>query len=197
MAGRRLTLALAAALLAAIAFGVYAYQGRGQSGPALADSPLAVDFPLFSAGDSFEGNALTGITRRLDKADVVDAANANFVGFRYGDCEAGDDGSGCTGPLQIQIWPACERTRSSYTMGGEPMPREDLRVRGAPASFFEEGQRLEIYTGRATIVLFGLGREQLKRAAHALRGVAGSSAQPGDSLPAPAVGALEGKLACQ
>jgi hypothetical protein len=81
-------------------------------------------------------------------------------------------------------------------MGGEPMPREDLVVRGAPASFFEEGQRLEIYTGRTTIVLFGIGPEQLKRAAHSLRGVAGSSVQPGASFPAPAAGALEGKLAC-
>jgi hypothetical protein len=196
MAGRRFTLALAVALLAAVAFGVYAYQGRGQSAPTLADSPLAVDFPLYSAGDSFEGNALTGITRRLDKADPVDAATANFVGFRYGDCEVGEDGSGCAGPLQIQVWPACERTRSSYTMGGEPLPREDLVVRGAPASFFEEGQRLEIYTGPATIVLFGIGPDQLKRAAHSLRGVAGSSVKPGAPLPAPAAGALEGELTC-
>jgi hypothetical protein len=64
---------------------------------------------------------------------------------------------------------------SRHTPAGDPLPNERLKVRGVPAAFFEEGQRLEIYTSSVSIVIFGAGKEQLLRAAGQLRGVNASA----------------------
>jgi len=53
---------------------------------------------------------------------------------------------------------------------GEPLPRESVTVRGVPAAYFENGLRLELYTGKATVMIFGPERAQIQRAAAALRG---------------------------
>jgi hypothetical protein len=155
------------------------------------------DFPLYSVGDAFEGNSLVGITRRLDPptSEYPLSLRANFVNFIYGRCSAGDD-AGCMPPLEVQIWPACERNLSSYSMTpvGDPPPHENLSLRGVPAALFED-PRLEVYTGNVTIVLFGHERQELLRTADALRGV-NNDVGTGVELPAPAPGALEGKLQC-
>ena len=66
-----------------------------------------------------------------------------------------------------------------------------------PAAFFEEGKRLEVYTGSVTVVLFAQEKAQLLRAANELRGANGSARTGTDGpLPAAAEGALEGRLAC-
>ena len=85
---------------------------------------------------------------------------ANFVNFIYGRCDPGPDG--CAPPLETQIWPACDRHLSSYSLtpSGDPLPHENLFVRGVPAAFFVE-PRLELYSGAVTIVLFGHDRAQL------------------------------------
>ncbi|MGH3031467.1 MAG: hypothetical protein ACRDNE_12045 [Gaiellaceae bacterium] len=116
--------------------------------------------------------------------------------FIYGDCEAESD-AGCAPPLQVQVWRACERNLPSYsrTPAGDPLPHEKVRVRGVPAAFFEGGGRLELYTGDVSVVLFGEGRDQLLRAAGALRGANVEIASEVD-LPPPADGALEGRLRC-
>jgi hypothetical protein len=152
-------------------------------------------FPLYYVGESFEGLPLTAITRRLQTKRLgPEPGRANFVGFLYGDCEPGSDG-GCPLPLEIQVWPACERTLSSYSMGGQPMPYEATTLRGVPAAFFDNGGRLELYTGRVTIVIFGMDREQIQRAADSLVEANFNDGTTGN-LPAPAVGAIEGRLTC-
>lgn len=105
--------------------------------------------------------------------------------------------------LQVQIWPACERTRSSYT--NDPpgpinltLPRENTTIRGVPAAWFEARGRLELYTGRETIVLFrqaSISARQLREAAQALSGV-NNPIRPGQRLAKPVPGALQGKLRC-
>jgi hypothetical protein len=155
-------------------------------------------FPLYSAGDSFEGQPLVGITRRDDPPNREHPLplRADFVNFIYGRCETNGD-TGCTPPLEVQVWPACERNLSSYTLtpDGEPLPHADGTVRGVPAALFEDGRRLELYTGSVTVVLFGDSRGQLLRAASVLRGA--NNHVPADvELPAPAAGALAGKLQC-
>ena len=84
----------------------------------------------------------------------------NFVSFKYGTCDPTPEAA-CGAPLEIQIWPACERNRSMYTLtpdpdgpgplSATPLPRTDLRSRGVPASFFENGHRLELYTAGMVI----------------------------------------------
>jgi hypothetical protein len=207
MLTRRLILVLAGLLLGGgVATLAYSAAGGGDS-PEFdaAHSDLSIDgaaafpdFALYSAGQSFEGLPLTGMTRRLEARVAPDPARANFVGFRYGDCTPTSD-AGCPAPLEIQVWPACERNLSTYSLTplGDPLPHEDATVRGVPAAFFEDGQRLEVYTGSVSVVLFGRGKAQLLRAADALRAVnAQSGARTGERLPAPAAGALAGKVSC-
>ena len=195
----------------AVGVGVYAYGARGSEGvpPAFdaehtdltpTEARAFTDFALYSLGDSFEGLPLVAITRRLDppisEFDVPLTHRANFVNHIYGDCEAVSD-SGCAPPLQIQVWPACERTLSSYSLtpAGDPFPHERTTVRGVPAAFFEDGGRLELYSSDVTIVIFGLGKEHVRRAAEALQPV-NTAASAARNLPSPVPGALEGKLEC-
>ena len=79
-----------------------------------------------------------------------------------------------------------------------PYPREDVEVRGVPAAFFDDGTRLELYTGEVTVVLFGRSRKQLLNAADTLEGATSSVAAVSQSeeLPTPAPGVLDGKLDC-
>jgi hypothetical protein len=208
MLNRRIILGLFVGLILGGAVSAFAYSATGGGDEGTFDaahSDLSIegaavfpDFPLYSVGESFEGLALTGMTRRLEARVVPDPVRANFVGFRYGDCTPSSD-AGCPAPLEIQIWPACERNFSSYTLtpAGDPLPNERLKVRGVPAAFFEEGQRLEVYTSSVSIVIFGAGKEQLLRAAGQLRGVnASAKVTAGEDLPAMADGALEGRLSC-
>lgn len=154
------------------------------------------EFPLYSPGDDFEGMPLKAIVRRVDQPYPGEAVTANFVSFAYGDCSAASD-EACPLPLEVQIWPACERSPADYalTPGDDALPREELKVRGVPAAFFEEGLRLELYTGNVTVVVFGLDREQIARAARALKGV-NRALNRGQNMPPPFAGAMEGRLAC-
>jgi hypothetical protein len=68
-------------------------------------------------------------------------------------------------------------------------------VRGVPAAFFEEGLRLGLYTGEVTVVVFGLERARIERAAAALR-AATPLASSARNLPPPAAGAMTGSLRC-
>lgn len=207
MLNRRLTLVLLAGLILGGGGATLAYSaaeaddgaasGAAQSDLTIGGAAAVPDFPLYAVGESFEGLPLTGMTRRLEARVPPDPARANFVGFRYGDCTPHDD-AGCGAPLEIQIWPACERNLSSYSLTpfGHPLPHEGVTARGVPAAFFEEGRRLELYTGRVSIVMFGDSKAQLLRAAEALQAVNAPGSGAGERLPEPAAGALDGRLAC-
>jgi hypothetical protein len=202
----RFKLVFGLAALLAVAIFTAALAGKGSSSASRFDAahsdftPQNVrgfrEFPLYSLGDTFEGLPLKAIVRRADEPYVGEDVTANFVSFTYGDCFAEGD-LGCPFPIEVQVWPACERSRADYalTPEGDALPSEDLRVRGVPAAFYEEGLRLELYSGDVTVVIFGLEREQTMRAARALKGVNGALGR-GENLPPPAAGALEGELDC-
>lgn len=145
------------------------------------------EFPLFYAGDRVDGLQLVAVLRRDDAA--------SFVSFVYGDCTPGDD-AGCAPPAEIQVWPACRRNlalyRGSQSMGLE---LEQTTIRGVPAAFLEDGTRLEIQTGRTTVVVFAGSRARAARIAGALRSVNGF-VPTGTPLPQPDTGALEGTMPC-
>lgn len=97
--------------------------------------------------------------------------------------------SGCAPPLEIQVWSACERTQNLY-----PFPAdEEARLRGVDAAFYENFRRLELYSGRVTIVIFGDSRGELLKAAAALRGL--NTATP-TSQPLPAAAAVHRAGGC-
>ena len=80
-----------------------------------------------------------------------------------------------------------------YTMAFRPMPRQDVMIKGAPGAIFEE--RVEVFTGEVTIVIFCDDMGRVLRAAEGLQ-PANSLASSDALLPQPAEGAIEGRLRC-
>jgi hypothetical protein len=159
-------------------------------------------FPLYSLGTQFEDLPVTAIVRVNRKPTIkarggfgVPDNRTNHMTFVYGTC-----GGGCVPPLQVQIWPACDRTLQDYYYnvpgGGPSRPYDLATIRGVPAARFSG--MLEIYSGTVTIVIFGETAAQQERAAESLvsaNALAGDIA-PGDPLPPPVAGAMKGKLKC-
>jgi hypothetical protein len=129
--------------------------------------------------------------------DPNSLGRGHFVASVYGTCKATSDG-GCAPPLQIQTWPACERSAADYTMEGQRLqPTDVLEVRGAPARFYGD-DRLELSIRNVTVVVFGDSRDLVLSAAKALRTTPGSPKRvdPGEAFPAPVLGAQDGTLHC-
>lgn len=145
------------------------------------------EFPLYNAGDRVDGLPLVAVVRRDD--------TARYVSFVYGDCVPGDD-AGCAPPAEIQVWPACRRNLALYDGSPPSSPAaERTTIRGVPAVSLDDGTRLEIQTGRSTVVVFADSRARALRIAGSLRALNGS-VPASTSLPQPAPGALEGNLVC-
>ncbi len=173
------------------------------------EDPL--NFDSYYLGDSFEDLPLSATDRRcyLPDPNYPDDPGSNDVSYFYGTCTPPPDG-GCTPPLEVQTWPACERYRDMYMLDpyGTPLPRIDLTVQGVPASLFEDGYRLEIYTGGSTVVIFGDDSAQIMRAGNAIQEAPGipslkslleEEPRPqaqSTTLEPPTEGALDGTLAC-
>ena len=186
-----------AVVLAAAVF--FALQADADSGldryeePSLKEASESREFALYDAGPSVGPHELRLITRQVNPRVEGEPNGVNAYNFVYGECEAESD-SGCIPPLQIQIWPACERTYASID---KEVGRTRSTLRGVPAATFADAYRLEIYTGRVTVVIDGpkelrdIAAEQL-RATNELAG----DVAAGEPLPAPASGAVEGDLAC-
>lgn len=157
-----------------------------------------VNFTAFDLGGKFKGMARTRTLRnchgRATTPKLGEAGRTNYLSSIYGWCQAQVEG--CAPPLEIQSWPACERSLTDY----EPetlkmLDYEPTKVRGAPGGWFGQ-DRLEIYTADATIVIFGRNREELRGAAKSMKSVHGKSLPPESVLPDPEQGALKGELAC-
>lgn len=189
---RLIVAVLAVALLAATAV-TLGVAGKGTDGSprsnfSMEQARAFTDFPLYYAGDSVGDVPLVAVLRRND--------NANYVSFIYGTCEAVNE-TGCAPPGEVQVWPACIRNPARYAANRSPISptSQPQSVRGVPAARFEDGHRLEIQTGTSTVVVFGHTPELAQTLASALRGVSNGVTTEG-ALPAPAAGALEGKLPC-
>lgn len=153
---------LALLLLALLACGCGAAPGPGSG--ELDDPSTYEDFPLYDVGDAFEDEPLESVWRR-----------PGFVEFAYGS----------DARLLVQIWPGCVRNpmlREGVLLEGHRLERE-LRLREATAYVFEDGNRLEIPTRGATIVLRARGLREAKLAARALEGV-NNPLERSDPLPA-------------
>ena len=155
--------------------------GGVSAGGAPAQAP-----PALFAGDNVDGLSLTAVVRGGD---------AGYVSFVYGDCEAADD-AGCAPPAEVQVWPACRRHLGLYQRGPPFGPAvEHVAVRGVPAAFLDDGARLELQTGRSTVVVFAGSRGRVLRIVAALRSADGTI-PAGVPLPTPEQGALAGTAPC-
>ena len=132
------------------------------------------DFPVYGVGQAFSGLRLLR-SERISPQILAAAAQQtppletigtpenspesrghrivpDFVSMVYGSCSAA--GTLCSPPLEIQIWRSCNRSLDDYELApGVPYPHEDVTIRGAKAA--DLGDRLEIYAGTVTIVIFG------------------------------------------
>lgn len=190
--------ALAIALVAGIAgigFGAWRAATAGSNTPSQAapKGNYSVEqarsfshFPLYNAGESVDGYPLVAVLHE-PRQDTVD--------FIYGDCVVplGSEG-GCSPPVEVQVWPACFRNPSLYKSRFSP-PFEKTTVRGVPAEVFEGGTRMELHTGKATVVIFAASQAKVMDVARALRGV-NVSVPALAPLPAPAAGVMSGELPC-
>lgn len=194
---RRLTLGAAVLVVTGGATAVAALQqSPPREGEIPRQSPARQSFRVYWVGRSFERLRHTDTVRRLDRPSRIEPFVAEYTSFFYGDCKPAR-ADGCPLPLEIQNWPACRRNPSLYREwpGGPPLPREQLSALGAPAAVYEDGGRVEVYTGNTTVVIFGTDAARLQRAARALR-PAGSNNRITRLRP-PVRGALEGRLRCR
>jgi hypothetical protein len=157
--------------------------GAAQDEPAPRGSQLTLEqarsfeeFPLVYAGERVDGLPLVAIVRRNDTAE--------YVSFVYGDCRPSSVDGGCAPPAEIQVWPGSRRNLGSYDAAGPATPvPERATIRGSPAALLDAGTRLELYTGRATVVVFADSKERVRAIADALRCVSETApAAPGSRL---------------
>ncbi len=141
-------------------------------------------YTVYSLGASFDGLARTATIR-----DCFVPGPGPFAGTHpasiawnstvvYGTCTAEGSEGGCGPPLEVQSWPECDRNYSLYGRR-EPAsalpPAISFQLSGShkiPAAQFERGisNRIELYTGQTTVVVFadGPGPHLALSAAHAL-----------------------------
>lgn len=166
-----------------------------------ASASAFADFALYALGNSFDSLPLRAIVVRKDTQRLPgdgDFPLAYFATHIYAECTGTTGKIECGPSLEVQVWPACARNPSLYSVdpaGTIPLVQERLALRGVPAIFFPEDPRLEVYSSNVTIVIFGQTEDQMVRAAAELRGV-NNGVRAGAPLPQPAVGAMQGRLRC-
>lgn len=165
-----------------------ALAGPGPSGPATAPCAARRHLPAFTAyslGMSFAGLPLTDELRSCyvpPAGRIVGTHPGSLTWVSdaiYGNCTPEGSEGGCGPPLDVQSWPECDRNLSSYGTAEPPRalpPATSHSLSGSyeiPTVQLERGlsNRIEMYTGQTTIVIFtdGPGGPRLAlRAAHAL-----------------------------
>lgn len=160
------------------------------------DSQASRAFRQYDLGSRFGSLNAVRTIRRCDRPYPGERIRANFFERQYAHC------NDCEPVVSVQSWPACERGHSDVTEpppGGLPLPEtRQLRLRQVPALYFVQDRRLELYTGKTTLVLFGSNLASLRRAALKLRTRRGARpvVAADAALPAPSRGALQGTLRC-
>ena len=140
-------------------------------------------FTSYSLRSSFAGLPLADSSELCDPPEPGQPATIHFSSRIYGDCQASPE-YGCEPPLEIQSWPQCERNLRSYRVDSRGAsgrattryPHAMLKLREAPAlpaASFDGGTRIEMYTGKTTVVVFAakphLGLEAARALAQRMR----------------------------
>ncbi len=131
-----------------------------------------INFEIFSAGPSVAEAHLAHFVRRCDSSAPADEAPANYTSYVYGHCQIAEGATGCQPPLEIQSFPACQRSLADYTFEGRPLPYKELPSRGGAEVVeidFLVDHRIEVYTKSTTIVIFASDPTLAKEAIAQLR----------------------------
>jgi hypothetical protein len=168
----RIALVLGAVCLALVVAGC----GSGQPAPlaagALAEAQTFPYYRVYWVGRRFDGQPLAAADGLKDYIDTVGDS------VYYGDCvnDKGIIGGGnCQLPLQVTT--VIYALHSNAALGAQ----HNIVVRGVPATVYDEGRAIEIYSGRVAIDVFS------DTFAHALRASE-------ELLPVNAPGSASGKL---
>ena len=156
----RVALALLAALVALGAAGCGTSHPAALSASDLAEAQTFPFYKIYWAGISFDGRPLA----------AVDGVNGYIpkVGdsVYYGDCvqtKGVFGGGSCELPLQVTT--VIYVLHSNATLG----PQKNMLIRGVPATVYDEGRSIEIYTGRVAIDIFSDSFAHAFRASEELR----------------------------
>ena len=140
---------IVAACLAAAGTGVLAGCGTGRPQPiasgTLAEAQTFPYFRVYWVGRSFLGQALAAADGQ--KGYISSLGDSVY----YGDCVKGKGifgGGSCILPLQVTT--VVYRLHSNATLGSQ----RNIVVRGVPATVYDEGRSIELYSGRVAIDLF-------------------------------------------
>jgi hypothetical protein len=142
---RRARPALAAICAAALACGCGTSHPPRLGAGALAEAQTFPYYRLYWVGPSFDGHPLAAVDGQKGYISTVGDS------VYYGDCVHGKGifgGGSCLLPLQVTT--VIYRLHSNATLG----PQRNIVVRGVPATVYDEGRSIEIYTGRVSIDVF-------------------------------------------
>jgi hypothetical protein len=170
----RLRLALAATLLfaALLAGGCGTGHPRAIAAGELAEAKLFPYYRVYWVGPSFENHPLAAVDGLRSYINTVGDS------VYYGDCVQSKGifgGGSCLLPLQVTT--VIYRLHSNATLG----PQSNIVIRGVPATVYDEGRSIELYTGRVAVDIFS------NTYAHALRAA-------NELLPLNAPGSSSGRL---
>lgn len=112
----------------------------------LAEARTFPYFPIYWAGPSFAGQPLVAADGRRGYNPAVGDS------VYYGDCAHGHGvfGGGGSCALPLQVTTVIYRLHSNATLG----PQHNILIRGVPATVYDEGRSIELYSGREAIDVF-------------------------------------------
>jgi hypothetical protein len=138
----------------------------------LAEAKVFPYYKIYWVGPSFENHPLAAVDGLRGYINTVGDS------VYYGDCVQSKGifgGGSCLLPLQVTT--VIYRLHSNSTLG----PQSNIVVRGVPATVYDEGRSIELYTGRVAVDIFSDTYAHAQRAANEL-------------LPLNAPGSSTGKL---
>ena len=143
---------------------------------ALAEAQTFPYFKLYWVGPSFAGRPLASV----DGREGYNTAIGDSV--YYGDCVTGKGllGGGGSCALPLQITTVIYRLHSNGPLG----PQRNTLIRDVPATIYDGGRSLELYTGRLAIDVFSDSFADASSAARRLRPL-NAPTQPGERLAPP------------
>jgi hypothetical protein len=115
------------------------------SASALAEAQTFPYYRVYWVGPSFESHPLAAADGQRGYISSVGDS------VYYGDCAHGKGifgGGSCLLPLQVTT--VIYRLHSNATLG----PQRNVVVRGVPATVYDEGRSIEVYSGRVAIDIF-------------------------------------------
>jgi hypothetical protein len=167
--------ALTLAAIAVAVAGCGTSQPRPITASELAEAQTFPYYRVYWVGPSFDGHPLAAADGLKGYLDTVGDS------VYYGDCVQGKGilgGGNCLLPLQVTT--VIYALHSNAALGAQ----RNTLVRGVPATVYDEGHAIEIYTGRVAIDIFSDTFAHALQASNELRPLNAPGSSSGD-LPAP------------